>query len=298
MTEINKEERQKILKAGEINSKIRNYAKSFIKKDLPLLEIAEKIESKIFELGGKPAFPVNLSIDDIAAHYTPSHDEVEKARGLLKVDLGVHIDGWISDSAFSIDLEGNKENKKLIEACEDALENVLKILKPKITTQEIGKKIQETIRSYDASPIINLSGHSISHYDLHSGINIPNHQDKSKHLLYPGIYAIEPFATLGNGRVYDGKPSGIYNLIDEKNIRNPISRKILIFIKKEYLGLPFCSRWIVKKFGKSSLFGLKQLEENGNIHHYSQLIEVSHKNVAQAEHTVLISDRDVIITTK
>src|SRR3989344_1896379 len=107
-------EKNKIIKAGEITKEIKIFARGFIKKNLSLLEIAERIETKMIALGGRPAFPVNLSIDNIAAHYTPSYNDETKAHGLLKVDFGVHIDGWISDTAFSIDLENSQENKKII----------------------------------------------------------------------------------------------------------------------------------------------------------------------------------------
>src|SRR3989339_378941 len=138
----------KIKKAGKIAKEAKEYAKSFIKKDMPLLEIAEKIENKIMELGGKMAFPTNLSINEIAAHYTPTYNDETKAHGLLKVDLGVHIDGWTADTAFSIDLENSEENKKLIEASKKALDNAIKKAKENIRTSEIGKAISETIESY------------------------------------------------------------------------------------------------------------------------------------------------------
>lgn len=291
-------DRQKILKAGEISSKVKEYIKQIVKKDVSLLEIADKIENKTAEFGGKSAFPVNLSINDVAAHYTPSFDDKTLAHGLLKVDFGVHVDGWIADTAVSIDLENNEENRKLIEAAEKALGNALKIMKPEITFGEIGKEIQKTIESYKATPIINLSGHSISHYDLHAGATIPNYDNGSDEILEGGVYAIEPFATFGNGKVYDGKPSGIYELVNDRNVRNPTARKILDFIAEEYSTLPFCSRWIVRKFGQGALFGLKQLEDNGNLHQFEQLIEVSHRNVAQAEHTVIVEKDKTEITTK
>jgi len=298
---------EKILKAGRIASEVRKYAKSIIKKNAPLIEIAEKIEAKIKELGGKPAFPVNLSINNISAHYTPPHDDKTLARGLLKVDFGVHIDGWIADTAFSINLENNEGNKKLIQASKNALDNAIKLIKNKgvvggvvttISTDEIGDTISKTIESYGFSPIINLSGHSMDNYELHSGINIPNVNDGKKIKLEEGIYAFEPFATTGSGKVHDGKPSGIYELRETKNIRNPISREILEFIKKEYNTLPFCSRWLVKKFGTKALFGLKQLENNGNLHHFPQLVEIQGSRVSQAEHTIFINDKGVRITTE
>lgn len=294
-----KMDEEKIIKAGKIASEVKKYVRSIIKKGVPLLEIAEKIESKITELGGKPAFPTNLSINNIAAHYTPGHDDKTPADGLLKVDFGVHVDGWTADNAFSLDLEGNEENKNLIEASEKALENALKIMKKDVSTDEIGGIIGETIESYDFSPVINLSGHSMDQYNLHSGIIIPNINDKKNILLGEGLYAVEPFATTGSGRIHDGKPSGIYYLKEIKNVRSPVAREVLEFIKKEYNKLPFCSRWIVKKLGTKALFGLHELETRGNLHHFPQLVEVRGSKVSQTEQTVLISkEKGVIVTTE
>ncbi|MAG79270.1 type II methionyl aminopeptidase [Candidatus Pacearchaeota archaeon] len=289
--------KDKIIKAGEIAKEVKKYAKSIIKKDMLLLEIAELIEGKIKELGGEIAFPVNLSINDVAAHYTPNHNDETKANGLLKIDIGIHVDGWIADTAFSLDLENNEENKKLIEASLKALNNATKIIKENTPLNEIGKTIQETIESFGFTPIINLSGHSLEQYDLHAGITIPNIDNKQDTQIKQGLYAIEPFATSGNGKVYDGKPSGIYRLINNKNIRSPIARETLKLIEKKYNKLPFCSRWIVKELGTKALIGLKQLEENGNLHNYAQLIESSHRKVSQAENTFLI-EKEKIITTE
>lgn len=288
-------------RAGQIASEARRYAKEFIKKDMPLIEIAEKIESKIIELGGKPAFPVNLSINEIAAHVTPSHIETKKAEGLLKVDLGAHIEGYIADTACSIDLENKEENKKLILAAEKALEEAINLIKnnPNIKIREIGRKISETIISKNAQPIQNLSGHSISEYTIHAGITIPNYDNAQEKTLHEGVYAVEPFTTSGRGAVKDGKPSGIYALVMEKNVRDSFAREILHYIQEEYRTLPFCSRWLVKKFGSRALIALKRLEEAEIIHQYPQLIEISQNKVAQAEHTIILTEKkEVIVTTE
>jgi methionyl aminopeptidase len=289
--------KEKILQAGKIASEIKKWIKPQIKKGVALLEIAEKIEGKMIELGGVPAFPTNLSIDNIAAHYTPSYDDKTLAYGLLKIDFGVCVDGWTSDTAFSVDLENSEENKKLIEASEKALENVIKIISENISVGEIGKVIQETIESYEVSPVINLSGHEMKRYELHAGMTILNVKNNSNELLEKGLYAIEPFATNGSGRVHDGKDSGIYIVINEKNIRNSEARKIFSFIIEEYKTLPFCSRWLVKEFGTKALFALKQLEQNGNLHQFAQLVDISGSKVSQAEHTILI-DKEIIVTTE
>jgi methionyl aminopeptidase len=293
--ELNKE---KILKAGKISSDVKKYAGSIIKKGVLLVEIAEKIEAKIAELGGKPAFPVNLSINDIAAHYTPSYDDKTIAQGLLKIDLGVHVGGWIADTAFSMDLENSEENKRLIMASELALKNASKTISFRVKNNEIGRIIEESMGSGEISPIINLSGHEIENYELHSGINIPNIDNNQEIPLKEGLYAIEPFATNGSGKVYDGKDSGIYELVSERNIRSPSAREILAFIEREYKTLPFCSRWIIRKFGPASALSLRQLEANGNLHQFPILIESSHGKVAQSENTFLVSKNEVIATSE
>ncbi|HKZ34169.1 MAG TPA: type II methionyl aminopeptidase [Candidatus Nanoarchaeia archaeon] len=290
-------DKTKVLEAGKIASQVKTYARTIVKKDVPLLEIAEKIEARISELGGKPAFPVNLSINEIAAHYTPSHDDKALASGLLKVDFGVHIDGWTADNAFSLDLENSEENKRLIETAEEALNKALDIVKLDIAANQIGGVISETIESRGFSPIINLCGHSMKQYELHGGITIPNIDDGRKVVLKEGLYAIEPFATPGSGKVRDGRPSGIYELTSEKSPRSPLARELLQFIKKEYDKLPFCSRWIVEALDSKALFGLRELEANGNLHHFNQLVEVSGAKVSQAEQTILVEENKVTVTT-
>ena len=292
--------KEKILEAGKIAKQVREWIKPQIKKGTPLLEIAEKIENKISELGGKPAFPTNLSINEIAAHYTPSHDDKTPASGLLKVDFGVSIDGWCSDQAFSVDLENNSENLKLISASENALKKAIETIGPEIEISQIGKAIQNEMQSRGFIPIVNLSGHEIKQHDLHAGLTIPNIDNKSpEKISAPGIYAIEPFTTLASasGKVKDGPPSGIYNVQDSKTPRTPLAREILNYILEEYYTLPFCSRWLVKKFGTKSLLALKQLEQNGNLHQYSQLIEFTKSKVAQSEHTIFIDDEGKKIVT-
>jgi len=291
-------ETEKILKVGKIASEVREYAKTLVKKGDSLLDIAEKIEAKIIELGAKPAFPVNLSINEIAAHYTPSYDDKNTAHGLIKVDFGAHIDGWIADTAFSLDLEDNQENKKLIQASEKALEEAMKISTSKTPLNKIGETIQKKIESFGFLPIVNLCGHSMEKYHLHSGITIPNFDNSKTTELGIGLRAIEPFATNGVGKIKDSKPSDIYMLSEERTPRSPIAREVLNFIIEEYQTLPFCSRWVVKKLGLKSIIGIKQLEENGNLHRFAQLVEDSGAKVSQAEHTLLIEEDKVIVITK
>ncbi|MEK6844400.1 MAG: type II methionyl aminopeptidase [Nanoarchaeota archaeon] len=293
------EEREILVKAGKIAKEVVEYAKTIIKKDMKLLEIANKIEEKIIHLKAHPAFPVNLSINEIAAHSTPSYNDETIAHGLLKVDIGIHIDGNIADTALSIDLDNSQENKNLIKAAEEARDNALKKFAMNIKIREIGAEIEDTCKKHNVQPIRNLSGHSIDQYLLHSGLTIPNFDNSQEIEIPSGVYAVEPFTTLlsGSGAVKEGKPSGIYRMEKEGNVRDSFAREVLHFIEENYKTLPFCSRWIYKKFGTRGLLALRQIESSGLLHHYGQLIEKSGAKVAQAEHTVLVTEKEKIITT-
>jgi methionyl aminopeptidase len=255
-----------------------------------LLEIAEKVEEFVTSKGAKFAFPINLSINEIAAHSSPAFDNQEKAHGLLKIDLGVSVNGYISDLACSIDLTDNKEHAKLIEASSKALDEAIKIIKPGITLGKIGQVIQETISSYGFAPVINLSGHELKQYKLHAGLTVPNYDNNNQEELKEGmVLAIEPFATTGSGIVQDGRDSGIYKFEEKHNVRDMKAREILDFIEKEYKELPFSSRWLVKKFGTRALFSLRMLEQASCLHHFKQLVEKTKAPVSQAEATVLVT---------
>jgi methionyl aminopeptidase len=266
---------------------------------MKLIDIAWKIDDKISELGAKPAFPLNLSINEIAAHYTPSYNDDKIAYGLLKVDIGVQIDGYIADTAFTLDLEESEENKKLIEAAEDAVSVSVENFSLGVKMGDIGKKIQETIKKKGFSSIVNLSGHNIERFVVHAGATVPNYNSGQKDVLEEGLYATEPFATNGHGKVRDGGPSGIYKIDRQANVRDAFAREVLAFILEEYKTLPFASRWIWKKFGARGLLALRQLEQAGILYQYPQLVEVSGGKVAQAEHSVLLlEDGTKIVTTR
>jgi methionyl aminopeptidase len=283
-------ELEKWRKAGKLGSETLAYAKTIVEEGMPLLQLAEKIEAFVESKGAKFAFPINLSKDDIAAHFSPQHDSKELASGLLKIDLGISIDGYISDCSCSIDLTSDNKYKKLIEASHKALNEAIKLIKPGQELGVIGKKIQETISSYGFAPIVNLSGHELKPYLLHAGLTVPNYDNDSKVKLKEGqVLAIEPFATTGQGMVQDGRQSGIYKFEAKHNSRDMFARDVLKFIEQEYHELPFSARWIVKKFGTRALFSLKSLEQVNTLHNFHHLVEKTHSPVSQAEATVLVT---------
>lgn len=284
-------------KAGKIAAETLQFGKRLIKEDVLLSDVAKQVEDKISSLKAKPAFPPQISVNNIAAHYCPDDDEKTKFKegDVVKLDLGVHIDGHIADNAVTINLGGD-ELLELVKASKDALKEALTLFTPGTTLGEIGKAIEEVIVGYGFNPIRNLSGHEIQPYDLHAGLTVPNFNNKDKTEIKEGqVFAVEPFATNGEGYVKDGKPSGIYKLANPRNVRS--GREVLQFIMDEYQTLPFHKKWVLKKFGDfKGNFGLRMLEKEEIIHHYSQLIERSDGIVSQAEHTVIVKDKPVITT--
>ncbi len=294
---MNQYDREKLIRAGQIAKETIIFAKSFIANGIPLLEIAQKIEDKITHLGGKPAFPVNLGINEVAAHATPSYNDNSIAYGLLKVDVGVHIDGMIADTAFSLDLENNDLNKKLIEVAHEALDSAVSHAHFGYSVSKIGARVSECATKNNFSSIRNLTGHGIEKYDVHAGTSIPNYDSGQIEVLKEGVYAIEPFITPGAGNVRDGKPSGIYHFAEPRAVRDNVAREVAAFIVSEYQGLPFCARWVYAKFGGRGLLALRALEQAGVVYQYPQLVESSGGVVSQAEHTLLIEKAKTTIIT-
>src|SRR3989344_103821 len=284
-------------KAGKISAQILNFGKRLIKVDSNVLEVVEKIESEIKKTEGLPAFPVQVSINEIAAHFTPNDENDLKFKDgdLVKLDVGVHVNGFIGDNALTVDLG---ENKELSKASEMALKEAIKLAKPGVKVYQIGEVIEKTISEFGFKPIKNLSGHGIEQYEPHSGLTIPNYNNNDNFELEDGqIIAIEPFASDGIGLVGDGKPSNIYKVVNVKQVRNDITRDILKYIIKEYKTLPFARRWLLKKFDSFRVnFALRMLEKESILHHYPQLPEKSKGLVSQHEYTLRVKDSPVILT--
>ena len=283
------------IKAGEIASSAREYGKKLIKVGASHLEVTEKIEAKIISLGGEIAFPTQISINNIAAHYTSlfEGDVKFKEGAVCKLDLGVHVNGAIGDTAVTVDLGSNDS---LVKASLNALNAAIKIAKPGVSVNEIGKVIHKEITSLGFSPIVNLGGHGLDKWKIHTAPSIPNFDNGDKTKLVEGqVIAIEPFASNGSGLIFEGKGSEIYQLEKEGNIRDANARKILKFVSEKYKTLPFAKRQL--PFNKLQLtVGLSALKRNGFLHEYGVLPEKKEGSlVSQHEHTLIIGDR---VTTK
>ncbi|HIP17154.1 MAG TPA: type II methionyl aminopeptidase [Methanothermococcus okinawensis] len=289
---------EKLINAGKIHNKVMEEALKLIKPGEKLYNVAEYVENRIRELGGQVAFPCNISINEVAAHYTPCYGDkkVFLEGDLVKLDIGVHIDGYIADGALTIDLSNTYND--LIKASEYALNQAINEIIPPMNVGKIGAIIQEAIEGYGYKPISNLSGHVMEKYILHSGVNIPNIKENSKEFIDVGdVVAIEPFATDGFGQVVDGVEKYIFKYLNSRPVRLPLAKTLLKLIEKKYPFLPFSERDVLKENPKYRP-ALKNLMNSGCIYGYPVLTEKNRGMVSQSEHTVLITENGAKIITK
>ena len=286
---MDQEEIEKLKNAGKIAAQVLEYGKGLIKKDASLLEVLDKIEAKISDLGAKPAFPAQISCNHIAAHYCPDEDDKTIfSDQVVCLDVGVQLDGFIGDTAVTVDLSG--KHGDLVKASREALENAIKTVKVGVTLGEIGKIIQDTIQIYGFAPVRNLSGHGLGVYEQHTKPSIPNfdNNDNTK-IENDMVFAIEPFASTGAGIVQDSGIATVFSLGAKKPVRNLITRQVLKEVKT-YNGLPFTTRWLTRKFGVKAKFALREMEQLGMLHSYAPLADKGKGLVSQAEHSILVDD--------
>lgn len=288
---------EKYLKAGKIAKETLEYGKALVKGGATALEIAEAIEKKIFALGGKPAFPVNIGINETAAHFTPvlQSKEIIKAEDYVKLDLGVHIGGYIADTAVTIRPAGKDA---LVECSEKMLGVALALFVPGGKISEIGEAVEGVAKEFGFKAVRNLTGHGLKQYDLHAGTNVYNVKNSSQKILEEGeVYAVEPFCTTGAGLVKDSEPALIFMHLSDKPVRSAEARKIMEMAKTKYGGLPFAKRWLEKSLSPLKMnLALNELSRIGALHAFAQLKEVSGKPVAQSEHTVIVADKPIVTT--
>lgn len=278
--------------AGALN-KIIEEERKLVAPGQKLLEIAERIEGKIFSAGFEPAFPVNIGINNVAAHYTPEIGcEKMLGKDLVNIDLGAHSNGWVIDKAFTLDFTG--ENSELVKASEKALDRALKALEPGKEIQEVSAEINDEITSRGFKPVSNLTGHGLTQYTVHGYPSIPNN-GTGYGVIEPGmLIAIEPFASTGNGFVKEGTQAEIYSLEMKKPVRSNEGRKI-IAKAEEYMGLPFAERWIYNKKSISMELGFKELVQRNILRSYPVLKDVEGSLVSQKETTILIKEKGVVV---
>ncbi|TFG28983.1 type II methionyl aminopeptidase [Candidatus Thorarchaeota archaeon] len=290
------------MKAGKIAGKVLNLIEGEVKSGVKVLKICTLAEEKIIEFGASGiAFPCNISINNEAAHYTSPYGDTKvfPNKGLVKIDIGAHVNGYISDTAITVDLDGSYE--KYIAAAKDALEAAIETVRPDVRLGEVGRSIEHTIKKQGLKPIHQLSGHQLKQWILHAGKNVPNVGMKISSTMNLGeTYAIEPFATNGNGTIKSGQHSYIFSN-DMKN-KKKIDRDALRVrnaARQMFKTLPWAGRWIHGKLtGVDVEIAIKALQRSGVIHGYPVLYEGKDGMVSQFEHSIFVGPDGAIVSTR
>ena len=303
---MDKKEFEKYESAGIIWKKVEKKTGKIVRPGRKLVEIAVELEKAIIDVGKEEgikdaglAFPVNLSRNEEAAHATPSgNDEsVLLESDVLKVDIGVQVDGYIADGAITFNFSNSFA--KMIEANQKALENALSIAKPGVEVWKIGREIEQAIKKSGYSPIQNLSGHGLAQFEPHASPSIPNIENKDNRKIEDGkAFAIEPFASTGRGIVHEGTTTEIFSLKEAKPVRNAHARALLEHIAEKYATLPFAERWIEKQAKLSDFqrkIALRELLKSNCLTSYPVLKEEQGKIVTQAEKTIVVFEGKVTV---
>lgn len=295
---MNDEVLEKIKKAGAISGEARKLGASMVAEGVKLLDVAEEVEALMYKRGAKPAFPTNISINEIAAHYSPHSADTSKfSRGdLVKVDVGAHVDGYIGDTAQTVEV-GTKNWAPLIEASSKGLGMAIEIVGEGVPLGALGGAIERGIKSNGYLPITNLTGHSMTQHNLHAGLTISNYDDGNPTRIQKGMQlAIEPFATNGAGEVVNSKPGNIYRILRDREMRDEKVAEHFRLLKENFGTLPFCERWATALDPKAPLH-LKTLVRHGALFAYPMLAEAKGGMVAQTEHSIAVFGGKPIVTT-
>jgi len=289
------------LKAGKIAGEVRENVR---KKDWigsTLEEICEYVESEIIKRGAKCAFPVNTSLNEVAAHYTaePNDPKTVSDSDLIKIDLGAQINGYIADTAVTVNYDPQYDS--LVQTAENALQSAMSMIKVGVKSKDVGRKIQNTIMDMGFKPIANLSGHSLDQYTIHAGKTVPNMWSiGSFDFSEDEAYACEPFVTAKNGLgfVRNGKIKNIFALASRKRTKDDEADKVQEYIWNNFNMLPFALRWLLKEWEEKEARKLLDiLIKKKVVKSYAILVEASGKTVAQAEHTFIPTQTGVTVTT-
>jgi methionyl aminopeptidase len=289
------------IQAGKIAGEVRENVRKTDWVGKTVFEICEHVENEIKKRGAKCAFPVNTSINEVAAHYTaePNDPLTIKDDDLVKIDLGAQINGHIADTAVTVCY--NAEFDSMVQTAELSLSNAMSMMKVGVKSSDVGRTIEKTIKQMGFLPIANLSGHSLDQYTIHAGKSVPNIWSIGSFTFNENqAFACEPFVTTGEGLgfVHEGKIKNIFALSSRKKTKDRDADKMLDYIWQNFNLLPFALRWLTSEWEEKEARRLLEiLVKKKAVHAYPILVEGNGQRVTQAEHTFIPNETGVTITT-
>jgi methionyl aminopeptidase len=290
---------EKLRRSGVISATARETCKAMIVPGARLEAIALAAERIIREMGGEPAFPAQLSRNNIAAHYCspPGDPTVVQPGDIVKLDLGTHVDGYVTDNAVTVDLAAGPDSA-LVAASTMALENAIGAMGPGASITEIGRAIESTVKTFGFNPVYNLTGHGVARFVIHCAPSIPNYPDPRAGRLRPNqTIACEPFVCDGKGFIDAVGPAEVFGLTRRVKPRDRLSPDVEAAVAA-LGGLPFARRSLLRHLpADRAEAALAELRRAKLLVDYPPLVEKPGVRVAQTEHTIFIhEDRAEVLT--
>lgn len=295
---MNTDDLTSLRKAGRIARDCREWARANIKPGVRLAYVLETVEDMMAKEGAAPAFPAQTSRNHIAAHYcSPPGDETVYEEGdCVKVDIGVHVDGWVADNACSVDLSADGRWTNLIQASEDALAAAIATVGVGVETGAIGAAIESAICAKGYEPIRNLTGHGVDRWTVHCAPQIPNYKEGRERLKHGMLIAIEPFASTGRGMIAERGKAEVFMLVRAPRIGRGVDKDVLKAIQS-WRGLPIARRYFNDFPAKVVEETLSKLARQGSLIRFPPLVEDPGVMTAQTEHTMIVTDDGVEVIT-
>lgn len=292
----------KLRQAGRIAAAAREAGARRIVPGAKVREVCEAVEDVIVGQGGGLAFPAQSSINHVAAHYCPSpEDETAYAEGdVAKLDVGVHVDGWVVDTAVTVNVGDRDANRGVVRAADEALRAAIAALRPGVEVSVVSGAIERAIASFGLRPVRNLCGHGVGRWTVHTPPPIANLPDGgTARLPLHAVVAIEPFATDGVGLVHEQGRAEVFRLPPEKQASAAAADvdPALVEAIRGFRGLPFARRQLAGLPRETVEKGLAVLTARRDVSAYPPLAEATGRRVAQAEHTVYLGPEGVVVLT-
>lgn len=206
----NESQIEKMRRAGALLHSVLEALRAGIRPGVTTMHLDQMAERLIREAGGIPSFkgfegfPYSIcaSVDDQVVHGFASHDRLRKGQ-LLSIDCGCILDGWQSDSAFSVLVGGGSaEAQKLIDVTEECFWLGASMARAGNHLGDISHAVQAHAEAHGYGVIRDLTGHGIGQ-EMHEDPNVPNYGTPGRGVrLQAGMtLAIEPMISMGTWKV-------------------------------------------------------------------------------------------------
>lgn len=296
---VDSEGLDKLRRAGRIASECREWARENIRPGVQVRHILETVEGMIRERGAEPAFPAQSSRNDVAAHYCSAPDDsmTYEVGDCVKVDVGVHVDGYIGDTACSVDLSEDGTWQPLVDASANALAAAIATVGDGVTVRDVGAAIERTIVGAGFEPIRNLTGHGLARWKVHTAPQIPNYPEGGSGRFKEGmVFAIEPFASTGRGYIQERGRAEVFMMQRPPRKAKGLDREVLAAIQS-WRGLPIARRYFRDFDPEAVEATLSKLTRQGSLMRYPPLVEEEGVMTTQCEHSMYLGPNGVEVLT-